>query len=60
MVLRRLPDCHVARRRSGRLGVLAGAAWAVHGVAVAITAILLLAIRNEWDLITWLAPMGKE
>ena len=36
------------------------AAWAVHGVAVAITAILLLAIRNEWDLITWLAPMGKE
>ncbi|MCL6740211.1 hypothetical protein LZ518_03550 [Sphingomonas sp. RB56-2] len=38
----------------------AGEAWAVHGVAVAITAILLLAIRNEWDLVTWLAPMGKD
>jgi hypothetical protein len=37
-----------------------GEAWAVHGVAVVITANLLLAIRNEWDLVTWLAPMGKE
>jgi hypothetical protein len=33
-----------------------GAEWAVHGVAVVNTAILLLAIRNEWDLVTWLAP----
>jgi len=30
--------------------------WAVHGVAFLVTANLLLAIRNEWDLITWLAP----
>ena len=37
-----------------------GETWAVNGVAVAITAILLLAIRNEWDLVTWLAPMGKD
>jgi len=36
-----------------------GEPWAVHGVAVAITAILLLSIRNEWDLVTWLAP-GKD
>ena len=37
-----------------------GEPWAVHGAAVAVTANLLLAIRNEWDLITWLAPMGEE
>jgi hypothetical protein len=30
--------------------------WAVKGVAAVNTAILLLAIRNEWDLVTWLAP----
>jgi hypothetical protein len=34
----------------------AGEPWAVDGVAAAVTAILLLAIRNEWDLVTWLAP----
>lgn len=33
-----------------------GAHWAVDGVAVVITAILLVTIRNEWDLVTWLAP----
>ena len=32
--------------------------WAVNGVAVAINAILLISIRNEWDLVTWLAPHG--
>jgi hypothetical protein len=37
-------------------GFLSDAAWAVHGVAVVTTAILVLAIRNEWDLVTWLAP----
>ena len=35
----------------------AGEPWAVDGVALAVTANLLLAIRNEWDLVTWLAPM---
>lgn len=30
--------------------------WAGDGLAVAITAGLLLAIRNEWDLITWIVP----
>lgn len=30
--------------------------WADDALAVAITANLLLAIRNEWDLITWIAP----
>jgi hypothetical protein len=30
--------------------------WADYGLATVITAALLLAIRNEWDLITWIAP----
>ena len=30
--------------------------WAVNGVAAVITAMLLISIRNEWDLVTWLAP----
>jgi hypothetical protein len=32
--------------------------WAHAGDAVALTglAVLLLAIRNAWDLVTWLAP----
>ncbi len=30
--------------------------WAHDGLAAVITLALLLAIRNEWDLITWIAP----
>jgi hypothetical protein len=30
--------------------------WAEEGIAAVITLGLLLAIRNEWDLITWIAP----
>src|SRR5580765_3255701 len=30
--------------------------WARDGLAVVITLGLLLAIRNEWDLITWITP----
>lgn len=31
-------------------------AWAPQALAAVITAMLLNAIRNEWDLVTWLAP----
>jgi hypothetical protein len=31
-------------------------AWATHAVAAVVTALLLVTIRNEWDLVTWLAP----
>ena len=34
--------------------------WANYGLAGAITAALLLAIRNEWDLITWITPRGGD
>jgi len=30
-----------------------------YGLAVVTTALLLLAIRNEWDLITWIAPRAE-
>ena len=33
-----------------------GAAWAAQALAGLVTVALLLAIRNEWDLITWIAP----
>jgi hypothetical protein len=43
------------------LAVVSFAAWqrlpcAPRGVAAVITAFLLITIRNEWDLVTWLAP----
>jgi hypothetical protein len=34
--------------------------WASYGLAAAVTGALLLAIRNEWDLITWIAPRGDS
>jgi len=37
-------------------GFWTGSAWSTRGVAVVITGLLLLSIRNEWDLVTWLAP----
>ncbi|HVU29371.1 MAG TPA: hypothetical protein VHE36_03135 [Sphingomicrobium sp.] len=33
--------------------------WAHFGLAAVITLSLLLAIRNEWDLITWITPKGE-
>ena len=34
--------------------------WAQKGIAAVITVSLLLAIRNEWDLITWITPRGDD
>jgi hypothetical protein len=34
--------------------------WASQALAAAITLGLLLAIRNEWDLITWITPRGHD
>ena len=36
--------------------VYAHLAHAAYGVALCLTALLLVAIRNAWDLVTWLAP----
>jgi hypothetical protein len=32
------------------------AAWAVDALAAVMIALLLITIRNEWDLVIWLAP----
>jgi hypothetical protein len=37
-------------------GFWSGRDWAVDGIAAVITALILVTIRNEWDLVTWLAP----
>lgn len=34
--------------------------WANKSLALVITLGLLLAIRNEWDLITWITPRGEN
>jgi hypothetical protein len=38
------------------LGIAARAAWAPDALGLAMVALLLIAIRNAWDLVTWLAP----
>jgi len=42
------------------VGFWNGQAWAVHGLAVVVTLVLLASIRNEWDLVTWLAPKPDQ
>ena len=42
------------------LAFWSGWTWAQIGVAAVITLELLLAIRNEWDLITWIAPRSES
>jgi hypothetical protein len=47
------------------LAIATGAAWlrAPHGVyllSLCVTALLVLAIRNAWDLVTWLAPRRDD
>ena len=41
-------------------GFWSGADWALKALAAVVTAMLLLAVRNEWDLITWIAPKTGE
>ena len=47
------------------LGAAAAAAWeriphAAYAVGLALLVLLLVAIRNAWDLVTWLAPRRPE
>jgi hypothetical protein len=37
-----------------------GRPWAVYALAAVLLSLLLLAIRNAWDLITWMAPQGAK
>ena len=38
------------------VAVAAGWPWAVRGLAALLLTLLVTAIRNAWDLITWIAP----
>lgn len=38
------------------VAVPAGATWGPMGLAAMVLALLLVSIRNAWDLVTWLAP----
>jgi hypothetical protein len=37
----------------------ARAEWAPRGLAALLLILLLVGIRNAWDLVTWIAPMRK-
>jgi hypothetical protein len=41
-------------------GVWVRAAWSVYALAALLLILLLVAIRNAWDLITWMAPGGAK
>jgi hypothetical protein len=41
-------------------GLWAFRPWAPYAIAMLITGLLLVTIRNEWDLVTWLAPRPDE
>jgi hypothetical protein len=42
------------------LAIGARAEWAPHGLAALLLMLLLVGIRNAWDLVTWIAPMRKS
>jgi hypothetical protein len=42
------------------LGFLGAREWATDALAGVLVAMLLSCIRNEWDLVTWLAPAPDE
>ena len=35
-------------------------AWAARGIAASLIALLLIAVRNAWDLVTWIAAKGDQ
>jgi hypothetical protein len=47
----------------GLLGVAvalwSAASWSVYALAVLLLVLMLTALRNAWDLITWIAPMRE-
>ena len=42
------------------LAVAGGQGWAGDAIAAVIVALLLVGIRNEWDLVTWIAPRADD
>jgi hypothetical protein len=42
------------------LGLFTHAAWSLLTTAAVMLALLLAAIRNAWDLVTFMAPRAKD
>jgi hypothetical protein len=42
------------------VGLCSHSDWAVQSVAAVLLILLLLGIRNAWDLVTWITPHGKS
>ena len=42
------------------LGFWTNSGWAADGIAAVITGLILLSIRDEYDLVTWLAPKRDD
>jgi hypothetical protein len=38
----------------------AGAGWSTYGLAAVIAGLVLISIRDEYDLVTWLAPRSDD
>ena len=51
-----IPGALYALLAAVAFGFWGGHEWAIRGLAAVVTAMLLNSIRNEWDLVTWLAP----
>jgi hypothetical protein len=50
------PTVLYAALLAASVAIAADADWAVHAMAALLLALLLLGVRNGWDLITWMAP----
>jgi hypothetical protein len=53
------PMSYVVLLISG-VGLLLGAAWSMFGVAVALILLLVIGIRNAWDLVIWMAKQEHK
>jgi len=42
------------------VGLALGALWAANAIGALLLALVLLCIRNAWDLVTWLAPRRND
>ena len=41
-------------------GVLLGTAWSMYGIAVALIFLLVIGIRNAWDLVIWMTEQEHK
>lgn len=54
-----LPAAIYAALEVAAVGVFEGVRWAPFWIAALVLASVLTAIRNAWDLITWITPRGS-